>query len=217
MPSVFERLAYRVSGGSRERKWNQFLTLIGPRSEETIVDIGVNTTEYSEGDNFLEKHYPYPERITAVGLGDDFTAFSAKYPSVKTLSADGCALPFSDGQFDVSYSNAVIEHVGSHEDQRRFLSEMRRVAKRGYLTTPNRHFPIEVHTRVPLLHLLLPRPLFDAVLRAIGKGWAADDYMHLLSEKELRSLLAEAGIEEYTLVKNRFFGFPMTFTVVWPH
>jgi hypothetical protein len=113
------------------------------------------------------------------------------------------------------YSNAVIEHVGNFDDQRRFLSELFRVSRRGYLTTPNRHFPIELHTRIPLLHLLLSKKNFDAFVTKIGKGWAAGDYMSLLSENDLRRLFQEVGISNYTLIKNRFCGLPMTFTLIW--
>lgn len=209
-----ELLAYSFSKKNRARKWADFLALLGPKLEETILDIGVNTTEYSESDNYLEKHYPFPEKITAVGIGD-MASFQKLYPKVQTVSTEGGKLPFSDQSFDIVYSNAVIEHVGEREKQILFLQEMYRVGKRGYLTTPNRFFPIEVHTRVPLLHLLLPKKAFDALLSLIGKKWATGEYMHLLSESDVRALFEKAGMTEYTLKKNRLLGFTVTFTLVW--
>ncbi len=212
--SIIERIAYSISAESRKKKFTQFLTLISPKPEETIVDVGVNTTEYSDTDNYLEKFYPHPEKITVVGLGD-FTAFKERYPLVTSLSGDGRALTFPDDTFAIAYSNAVIEHVGNFDDQRRFLSELVRISGRGYLTTPNRHFPVELHTRIPLLHLLLSKKNFDRFVTWIGKSWAAGDYMSLLSESDLRRLFSEVGISNYTLIKNRFCGLPMTFTVIW--
>lgn len=214
MTSLVEKIAYQISAKSRAKKFSQFLTLVEPAPEETIIDVGVNTTEYSATDNYLEKFYPHPTCITAVGQGD-MSQFQARYPEVTTVSGDGRSLPFPDSAFDIAYSNAVIEHVGNYDDQRRFLAELYRVSKRGYLTTPNRHFPIELHTRIPLLHLLLSKKGFDAVVTKIGKGWAAGNYMSLLSERELRSLFQAVGITHYTLIKNRFFGLPMTFTLIW--
>ncbi len=213
--SLIERIASRISQESRTKKWLQFIAWAKTRPETTVLDIGVNTHEYSDNDNMLERLYGYPERITAVGLETDWREFSARYPSIATRTADGTALPFADQSFDIAYSNAVIEHVGGRERQLAFLREMRRVARRGYLTTPNRLFPVEVHTRIPLLHLLLPKSGFDRVATAIGKGWAAGDYMHLLSEADLRSLLAEAGITDFALTRNRFLGLTMTITVTW--
>ena len=159
MISVIEKIANSISARSRKKKLDQFIGLVAPQPHETLIDVGVNTEEYSDADNYLEKFYSYPENITAVGIGD-FSLFRERYPKAKSLEGDGRALPFGDNSFDIAYSNAVIEHVGStRADQLQFLTELVRVSKRGYLTTPNRHFPIEIHTRTPLLHLLLPHQL----------------------------------------------------------
>lgn len=214
MISIIEQIAYTISAKSRTKKFSQFLSLVAPKPEETIVDVGVNTTEYSATDNYLEKFYPHTEKITAVGMGD-FSIFKKRYPKVTALSGDGRALSFTTNTFDIAYSNAVIEHVGTFDDQRQFLSELYRVSSRGYLTTPNRYFPIELHTRIPLLHLLLSKKNFDAFVTKIGKSWAAGNYMSLLSEHDLHTLFSEVGIKNYTLIKNRFCGLPMTFTIVW--
>jgi ubiquinone/menaquinone biosynthesis C-methylase UbiE len=215
MRNFATQLADAVSTHSRARKWQQFMEWAHPSDEDTVLDVGVNTTEYSETDNHLERHYPYPHRVTALGVGADFESFRKRYPLVKTVVGDGTKLPFPDDEFSIAYSNAVVEHVGNHAKQLEFIREMYRVARRGFLTTPNRMFPIELHTRVPLLHLFLPKNAFDRVLRKIGKGWAAGDYMNLLSHSDLASLLREAGIREVKIVKNRFAGVPMTFTAMW--
>jgi hypothetical protein len=213
-PAGRKSLADRISAESRRKKFDQFLTLTAPQPGETILDVGVNVKEYSEADNYLERHYPHPEKITAIGM-QDMAPFQARYPKVRAVRGDGRGLPFETDEFDIAYSNAVVEHVGDRQDQKRFLEELLRVAKRGYLTTPNRLFPVEVHTRLPLLHILLPKRAFDAVLRAIGKGWAAGSYMRLLSRRELSDLLNEAGFRNFTIHDNRFAGLAMTFTVVW--
>lgn len=213
--SLVETLASAISTKSRAHKWAQFLALMTPGPDDRLIDVGVNTTEYSEADNYLERHYAHPERITAVGVDTDFTEFKRRYPAVTTVTSDGTRLPFADDTFDIAYSNAVIEHVGDRPKQLRFLQELYRVGQRGYLTTPNRHFPVEVHTRIPLLHLLLSKQSFDRVATTIGKSWATGDYMHLLTADDLRSLIAEAGIENGEIIRNRFLGFTMTYTLIW--
>ncbi len=212
--SFLDTLAYAVSARSRARKHDFFLKKIAPSPEESIVDVGVNAVEYSDTDNYLERFYTHPEHVTAVSL-DDVTAVRAQYPAVTFVQADGTRLPFADSQFDIAFSNAVIEHVGNAPDQEKFLNELVRVSKRGYLTTPNKFFPIEVHTRTPLLHILLPKKFFDRFLGLIGKGWAAGDYMKLLSYSDLRTLAEHTGVTEFRIYKNKFFGFTMTLTLVW--
>ena len=89
--------------------------------------------------------------------------------------ADRRKLPFADGSFDYVHSSAVLEHVGSFDNQVAFIAEMWRVARKGiFATTPNRWFPVEFHTVLPLVDWL-PKPAFRALLRAIGKGFFADE------------------------------------------
>jgi hypothetical protein len=209
-----EWLAHRVSRVNREAKLRQFLALLAPGSTDTILDVGVNDVEYSESDNYLEKHYPFPENIVAVAH-KSAEHFAARYPAIRVVVADGRSLPFGDDEFDIAYSNAVVEHTGNRAQQLAFVRELYRVAPRGYLTTPNRRFPVEVHTRIPLLHLVLPRSWFDALLRLTGKGWATGSYMTLLSLHDLESLLRAAGIADYRIVRNRVLGLTMTFSVTW--
>lgn len=60
--------------------------------------------------NYLEKHYPYPQKITALGInGKD--VFCRNYPLVRAVLYDGVNFPFGNKQFDIGWSNAVIEHV----------------------------------------------------------------------------------------------------------
>ncbi len=206
-------LAYKISAWNRQRKWERFLEHFHPTHEMTILDIGFNATEYSDTDNYLEKHYPYPKQITALGI-DDPTVFQKKYPDVQAIQYDGKVFPFKDGTFDIAWSNAVLEHVGSFDDQVAFLKEIARTSTHGFITTPNKRFPIEVHTRVPLLHWL-PKRWFDAFLRVIGKTWATGKYMELLTKRQLKRALNEAGIASYTIYHNRLCGCTLDFVVIW--
>jgi SAM-dependent methyltransferase len=206
-------LAYLVSAYNRQRKWKIFQALIKPTAATSILDVGFSDQEYSATDNFLEKNYPHPEMITALGI-DEPSEFAGRYPLVKAVCYDGKTFPWADQSFDLGWSNAVIEHVGSRADQLMFIKEIKRVSRQAFITTPNRYFPIEVHTRVPLLHFL-PKPLFDSYLRLIGKQWATGSYMNLLSLAEIKELLRLAKIKDYRIIKNKFLGFTLDFIIVW--
>ncbi|MFA5155224.1 MAG: methyltransferase domain-containing protein [Patescibacteria group bacterium] len=205
-------LAYNISAFNRRRKYRKFLDLLRPQARTTILDVGFTEIEYSASDNFLEKNYPWPDKITALGL-NEAKEFSKRYPQVKAVAYDGRRFPFPDRSFDIVWSNAVLEHVGSREDQIFFLQEIKRVGRQAFITTPNRMFPIEIHTRTPLLHFL-PKRLFDAYLKLVGKGWAAGDYMNLLSRRELERCLQAAGIKNYRIIKNRLLGFVLDLVAV---
>jgi SAM-dependent methyltransferase len=169
------RLASRVSLRSRERKLRLFLDLYRPGPETRVLDVGVTDAPFGGGstDNFFEALYPWPAQITAVGH-TGLERFAAAFPAVSVVRADGRELPFGDGEFDLGFSNAVVEHVaGGRAGQRQFVEELCRVAARVFVTTPNRWFPLEVHTLLPLVHWLpagararvIP---FDDVLDPLG-------------------------------------------------
>jgi SAM-dependent methyltransferase len=183
------RVVDAVSLRSRRRKLRLFLDELQPTRETTVLDVGADELGFGEGEtcrtlNFFEELYPWPDRITALGLTDG-AGFRRRYPSIRHVQGDACALPFEDGAFDVVFSNAVIEHVGGRERQRMFVSEALRVGRQVFVTTPNRLFPIEVHTRVPVVHWL-PEPTAGRVYRVLGKDDAED--VHLLSRRSFRSL-----------------------------
>jgi SAM-dependent methyltransferase len=183
------RLTDAISLRSRRRKLGLFLETIRPTPETTVLDIGADELGFGEHAgcgtlNFFEEQYPWPERITALGLHSG-EVFSARYPAVTYVQGDALDLPFEDGAFDVAFSNAVIEHVGGREAQRRFVEEALRVARRAFVTTPNRWFPVEVHTRLPLVHWLpdrLAHPVYDLA----HKPWAKEN--HLLGVGDLQAL-----------------------------
>jgi len=169
------RLADSISLRSRERKLRLFLQELRPTADTTVLDVGADELGFGEGDgcatmNFFEELYPWPERITALGLHDG-AGFRATYPHIPYVQGDACALPFEDGAFDIVFSNAVIEHVGGRDRQRQLVSEAIRVGRRVFITTPNRRFPVEVHTRLPLVHWLpdaLSHRVYDLTGREIG-------------------------------------------------
>ena len=129
---MLRRVASRVSMRSRERKLQLFLDLLQPGPETTVVDVGVTDAPFGAGstDNFFEALYPWPERITGVGQ-TELDRFAAAFPSVTAVRADGRSLPFVDGQFELGFSNAVVEHVaGGRDGQRAFVHELCRVMGR---------------------------------------------------------------------------------------
>jgi len=183
------RLTDAISLRSRRRKLELFLEAMRPGPEMTILDVGVDDLGFGQGNgcgtlNFFEELYPWPERITALGQHEGRT-FAERYPTARYVQGDALELPFGQDAFDIVFSNAVIEHVGPRPAQQRFVDELLRVAKRAFVTTPNRWFPLEVHTRVPLVHWL-PERAAHRTYDLLRKPSAKEN--HLLRPSDLREL-----------------------------
>lgn len=118
---------------------------------------------------------------------------------------------FADGEFDVVFSNSVIEHVGTFDDQRRMAAEVQRVGKRYFVQTPNRYFPIEPHFLFPLFQFY-PVALQTWLVQHFNLGWSKKvpdrqrayekvTQIRLLTKREMIELFPDAQIYE-----EKFFG-----------
>jgi hypothetical protein len=199
-------LANRVAARVRTRMFAAFMHEFAPLSSETILDIGVTSDQSYTSSNYLEALYPHKNRITAAGI-QDASFLETEYPGMTFVFANALNLPFSDGSFDLVHSAAVLEHVGSFPNQSKMIEECLRVARRGVcVATPNRWFPIEFHTQLPLIHWL-PKPLCRAIFRKLGYAFFADERnLNLMTEAELRRTMSGYPACRYSLAPMRLWG-----------
>lgn len=142
----------------------------------------------------------------------NLSAPQVQSPVVSSVAGDGCSMPqYSDGEFDVVFSNSVIEHIPEPAGQKRMADEIRRVGRRYFIQTPNRRFPIEPHFLFPFFQFM-PLGVKTALLQRYNLGWyprtpdksAARELamsIRLLNEGELRALFPEAK-----LYRESFYG-----------
>jgi hypothetical protein len=190
-----DSLPVRVAAHQRRKMFDRFLSEIAVAPEDMILDVGVTSDQTYVASNYLEAWYPHKSTVTAAGI-DDASFLCRQYPGMRFVQANGLALPFRDRSFDVVHSSAVIEHVGSFSRQRAFLGECCRVARRAvFVTTPNRWFPIEFHTVLPLVHWL-PKAAFRGLMRRTGRGFFAEEAnLNLLTGNEIVS--AAKGVDGF--------------------
>ncbi|MFZ0422355.1 MAG: methyltransferase domain-containing protein [Xanthobacteraceae bacterium] len=160
---------------------------------DSILDVGVTSDRSYAASNYVELWYPHKNMVTAVGI-DDASFLCSQFPGMRFVRADGIRLPFRDQAFDVVHSSAVIEHVGSFGRQCAFVRECCRVARRAvFITTPNRWFPVEFHTVLPLVHWL-PKPIFRSLMRRTGREFFAEESnLNLMTARELSRATTGVG------------------------
>lgn len=177
----------------RRKIFQIFMDAFHPMATTSVLDVGVTSDFTYPQSNLFERLYPYPNQITCVGT-EDGSHLMQEYPGLRYIPViSGQPLPFKDRQFDIVFSNAVLEHVGSRGEQARFVAELRRVSKAFFVTTPNRWFPVEHHTGLPFLHYL-PPSLFRALIRNTRyRYWADEANLNILTVPEMAKLFPDTG------------------------
>jgi ubiquinone/menaquinone biosynthesis C-methylase UbiE len=209
-----DSLAVRIATWQRRRMYARFLAATNLEGQDTLLDVGVTADQSYASSNYLEAWYPRKDRITAVGI-DDASFLERRYPGLRFVRANGINLPYRDRSFDVVHSSAVLEHVGGRQNQERFVRECARVARRVvFLTTPNRWYPVEFHTMLPLVHWL-PKPAFRWLMRRTGRPFFADvRNLDLLSRRDLRGIVAAIEGFEFRIASVSLLGWPSNFLVI---
>ena len=182
---------------ARKRMFDDFARHMEPTRSDQILDVGVSDV-VNDAANALERMYSTPGNITACGLGEG-AEFRRAYPAIRYVQiAPNTALPFERNRFEVATANAVLEHVGSRDNQVLFVSELCRVARRVFITVPNRFFPVEHHTALPLAHW--QAKAFRLACRATDNAqWAQEANLILMTRKKLWRLASHISGHNITV------------------
>lgn len=184
-------LASNISFQFRKKMFHKFMDAMQPQPHHLILDIGVTSDDTFQESNYFEKMYPYKNKVICVGT-ENGKHLETKYPGLRFQKVvPGQPLPFANKTFDIAFSNAVLEHVGNTTAQVNFIQEMVRVSNSFFITTPNRWFPVELHTAIPLLHFL-PKNIYRKILSIMGETyWSKEENLNLLSRGELQLLFKD--------------------------
>lgn len=138
--------------------------------------------------------------ITLLNLEKEETAI----PGLHAVSGDATNLSeYPDKSFDLVFSNSVIEHLYTWENQEKMAKEIIRVGKKYWVQTPNKHFFVEAHYALPYAQYL-PKKLTFFILTKTklsrGMRWKPEyaqqylDEIRLLSIGEMKELFPGAEI-----------------------
>lgn len=90
-----------------------------------------------------------PGSVTIVNLAHDE---GPREPWMDILQADACAGGF--GNYDLVFSNSLMEHLGGHARRQQFADVVQDSAPAWWVQTPYRYFPIEPHWIFPFFQFL---------------------------------------------------------------
>jgi hypothetical protein len=123
-------------------------------------------------------------------------------------------IPCAKNQYDIIFCNSVIEHVtvdkkdiyeihsdktfrtAAFERQKLFANEIRSKCDKYFVQTPYKYFPIESHSWLPGIFVLMPRKTQINLIKFFNKFWPKKTWpdFNLLTEREMKELFPEAKI-----------------------
>lgn len=201
-----------VSHQARNRRFAMFWTRVEAMARPiSILDIGGTEA-------FWRRRGVLPRRELRIVLLN----LSAPKASdgFETVAGDAANLSqYRDGEFDIAFSNSVIEHLFTDANQRAMAREVQRVARNHWIQTPNFWFPIEPHFLCPGWQWL-PRSIRVGVIRRMRVGQrgpgrtdteaaAIVDEVRMLSHRDMRSYFPNSR-----MVPERFLGLVKSWTAV---
>lgn len=187
------------------------MDVVRPLPQSTILDVG----GYPQ---FWENPSQYG-KITILNVHEITDLPNGLPGNLELVVGDGCNLEYPDRSFDIVFSNSVIEHLGTYENQQAFAAESRRVGGALWIQTPAREFFFEPHLIMPFVHFL-PRALQARMLR-YGTVWGLMtkpnpaevigflDEVRLLRFGEMRALYPDCEI-----LREKFMGMTKSYIAV---
>lgn len=198
--------------GFRRRRMQRFVEWMKPQPSTRILDVGGTLGNW----RYLDLRLPIT--LLNLDLGHD----REDYPeNVRFRAGNALEIPFADGEFDIAYSNSVIEHVFTWENQQRFAAEVCRVGRRVWVQTPAREFFLEPHLITPFIHWL-PVAWRHRLLRNFTVwGWIKRPSRHEVGEfvREVQLLSrpqVQALFPHCRIYVERWLGMPKSYIAYRP-
>ena len=187
----------------------KFVKLLLPSSTSKILDVGGTPFNW----NYLDGEFD----VTLLNIhevGQLSTPQKFKY-----VKGDGTNLTYGDGEFNICFSNSVIEHLETFERQEKFAKEVRRVGKSVWVQTPAKSFFVEPHLVTPFIHYLPKK-----VQRRFLRNFTIWGLYQRPSQKDVDQFLAEVRLLTYVemqtlfpdciILVERFLGIPKAYIAV---
>lgn len=137
--------------------------------------------------------------------------------NIKFINHDVRNLEFiGDNEYDVVFSNSLIEHISDPGDRKKLANEIKRIGKKFFIQTPNYYFPVEPHFLFPFFQFLPDSIKINLTLK-YNLGWFQKQpdkesagrlvsSIRLLKQNELMELFPGAKVvkEKYFLLNKSF-------------
>jgi len=158
------------------------------------LDIGTTSDDKNASSNIVIKNIKNINKFKCISdqiVNSDF--FNKKLK--KSITEEFSEKELYEFSSDLVISSATIEHVGNTLNQEKMIKNIIKLTKKIFIiTTPNKFYPIELHTKIPFIHWL-PKSIYRRILKFLGLSFYADENnLNLLTVNELKKMLDDKKI-----------------------
>lgn len=199
----FARLHSKTTLRMRRKIYGFLKEVVGEVKGKTFLDHGATPETRREASNCFIRWLIEDGAIVYAVSPENIIHLEQIFSQLTVL--DWPPTPLSLEPVEYIISSAVLEHVGSENNQIEYIRNLLNLKSSILLTTPNRYHWLEFHTKLPLLHWL-PRSLHRSLLSSLGlKFWATETNLRLLCEAELTRMIHQAAVINSMTVKLHWF------------
>ena len=161
---------------------------------QDALDIGTTSDDKNASSNIIIKNLKNINKFKCISdqiVNSDFFYKKLK----KSITEEFSDKELNEFSSDLVLSSATIEHVGSTLNQEKMILNIIKLTKKIFIiTTPNKFYPIELHTKIPVIHWL-PKSIYRRILKFLGLSFYADENnLNLLTINELKKMLDDKKI-----------------------
>ena len=188
---------------ARERRMQRFVETLAVAPYDRVLDLG------GRADTWALVHIPL--NITILNLEGQLDSVQVPPHNVDYIKGNACNLKgIEPGDYDIVFSNSVIEHVGPESSQEMFANEVARLKTKYWIQTPSKWFPIEAHCGMPFWWFY-PRIWRENIMRRWRKK--LPDWTRMVEETRVleRNRLATL-FPHSTIYTEHFLGISKSYT-----
>ena len=165
----------------------------------SILDIGTTEEDSLESSNFFIKKFKNI-KIKKTISNQIIKNKSFKKKINKSITSYFSKNMIKNYKSDLVISSATIEHVGNYKKQIKMIKNVILLTNKFFfITTPNRFYPIDFHTKIPLLHLF-PKKIHRFFLNILSlKEYAKEENLNLISKYEIVNFLDKINTKEFNI------------------
>ena len=198
-----ENFFQKILLNNRKKIFKIFQKNITLKKNDLIIDIGTSPL-LLKSENYFLTQFNKNKNLTCFS-NQNLSPLKKKFKFFKFIKGDARNLKIKNNSFDIVHSNATIEHVGYDNDQIKFIKGCYGISKKYvFITTPNKYYPIDFHTKIPLLHIL-PHKYYNFLMKIFGDNFfRKKKNLNLLTTKKIVLFLKKLNITNYKIVYNKF-------------